>query len=1048
MNDFRDSRSIERDLRQACSEVVTLTRMGELNPAQKVIAKFSHLSTDEEAVIEILYAEFMALDELGRRPGVAEWLDRFPEHRQRLERLLQLHELFAEEDNQPNAKADRQWESSSPFKSPEIEATTLSDKSNFAAPLANTNNHDQEATLNRQIGSYELIQEVGRGGMGIVYRAHQIGLSRTVALKVLRSVDARPEQLVRFQREAEAIAALQHPNIVQVYEVGTDGDEEFLSMEFVEGGGLEHHIYDRVWSNHEIASLIKTLADAMHYAHQLGIIHRDLKPANVLLSDQGQPKIVDFGLAKRFQDASNFRTNTGTLIGTPCYMSPEQAVGTSDSIGPATDVFSLGVVLYELLTRQLPFLGSTTVETLHLIAEREPILPSKLSRHIPRDLETICLKCLAKLPSQRYASAGALAEDLGRFLDHRPILARRSTIIERMQRIIIRHPQLAILIIVMAVVAIGVTSIITWQQRTMASITRQVERQAESERRERTRAAKAEAAYEASLHQARELVGRWTQLGLTLDNEPGMDSVRRKAFEDAVAYYEQFLKNNEGDPAIHREAAQASLRAAVIHIELGLWKEAETGLRRTDSWLSELNQDAEILWQRSDCLIQLGHVLRRLERWSDSESAYLQAIEIMHVLLKLAPDNTRYLIRLANAKVNISVVYGTQQRWKECIANYVDALSMDLYAAEIRSGRASRSEPQSDEQITMEQRVEREIARSRQLRLSLQANDPAKLTILARENFLPEIGLCLDDLGDTMYRSGRFDFAETCFREAVEHRQLSVNLAPQNRRIEQYLARSQTRLGMVLLETDRVAEASQVLGSASDKYSVLTRDFPERHDYKGEWSTCLVQLSRSQTQNRQRDAAIKSAVQAVSIQEQLVASSPAISYLKDSLAEGLLALGQAHQEEGKMNEAAQQYQRAMDVAPTNPSPANNYAWMLVNHPRSTAVDYQKAAELSEKAIQLQPNNHHLWNTHALTLFRTKRFSEAAMAIDRSIELGEGGTIADWLIKSLILQGLGNHAEAQQWFQQAETRRQAESPLSTELRRFSEEAQRALLGSNM
>ncbi len=1023
-----DPLSVERDLRKACADVSVLVSQGHSTAALTVLDNYPQLACCEESAIEIIYAEFMALDERARRPDVEQWLNYFPDYRQRLERLLKLHDFLSEDEVQQASRETMKVATNAGHESQPVE---LPEPSTATTPL------------NRRIGSYELIEEVGRGGMGIVYRARQVGLARTVALKVLRALDARPDQRARFQREAEAIASMHHSNIVQVYEVGNDGDDEFLSMEFVEGGALDRHIYDRPWSNHEIATLVKTLADTMHYAHQLGIIHRDLKPANVLLSANGTPKIVDFGLAKRFHDSSNFRTNTGTLIGTPCYMSPEQAAGAGKSIGPTTDVFSLGVVLYELLTRELPFMGSTTVETLQLIAQREPILPSKLNRHVPRDLETICLKCMAKLPAQRYKTAAELSADLGCFLDHRPIQARRTTIIERLQRVVARHPQLTALMVVMSLVGLGVTSIIAWQQRRMASISHQAQLQAQSAQQQRNRATEAEAAYDASLRRARELVGRWTQLGLTLDNEPGMDSVRRKAFEDAVAYYQEFLKTDQADPAIRQEAAQASLRAAVIHIELGLWKEAEEGLRRSDSWLSEMTPSRDVMWQRTDCLIQLGHVLRRLERWGDSEETYLQAISILEELIEQSPTNTSYLMRVANAKVNICVVYGTQQRWDECITNYVDALNIDLRAAEIRAGILTASEQKPDDSDDLDSRVASEIQRSRSLREKLLANDKPKLVALAVENYLPEIGLCLDDLGAVLERTSHLNAAEACFREAVQQRQLTVELAPKHRRIEQYLARSETHLGSVLLETDRVQEAIDVLQRASSIFSKLARDFPDRHDYKSEWSSCLVQLARGQMLQRELAESIKSATQAVSIQEQLVASAPAIGYMKDSLAEGLLALARSLQESGELEQAADQYQRAMDVTPTNAHPANNYAWMLANYHQATSDDHRKAVELAEKATTLESKNANYWNTLALALYRVRRYSEASIAIERSMELASGGSTFDWFIKSLVLSQLGKVDEARQWFHQAETRRQAQSPRSSSLRAFSEEANRSL-----
>ncbi len=383
--------------------------------------------------------------------------------------------------------------------------------------------------------------------MGIVYRARQKGLGRLVAVKVLAGTDTSSTHRSRFQQEAEAIAALQHPNIVQVYEVGTFNDRDYLSMELIEGGSLEKWSQGIKRSFHEIALLIKQLADAIQYAHELGIVHRDLKPANVLMTSRGQPKVVDFGLAKRLDDSARVRTQTGAVLGTPSYMSPEQASG-NGTIGPGSDLFSLGVILYQLLTDRLPFDAKSTVETLKLIVEREPISLSKIRPSIPRDLETICLKCLAKNSAHRYSSAQALSEDLARFLDHRPILARRAGLLERAARFINRHREASMLAASLGLLLVSAIGYAWWQRGHLRQAQAQANSQSRLASQQRERASQAEKAYETSLQKARELVGRTTDLGMKLANEPGWDETRRKAFEDAASYYEEFLKQHADDP--------------------------------------------------------------------------------------------------------------------------------------------------------------------------------------------------------------------------------------------------------------------------------------------------------------------------------------------------------------------------------------------------------------------------------------------------------------------------------------------------------------------
>jgi serine/threonine protein kinase len=284
------------------------------------------------------------------------------------------------------------------------------------------------------VKGYEIQGVLGRGGMGIVYKARQIGLDRLVALKmVLGGIHATPDELERFRREAEAVAKLQHPNIVQIYEVGDCDGRPYLSLEFIGGGSLAQKLNGLPMPAAKAAGLVATLARAIHLAHERGIVHRDLKPANVLLTEDGTPKITDFGLAKRL-DRDSGRTRSGAIMGTPAYMAPEQASGRSKDVGPATDVYALGAILYELLTGQAPFRADTPIDTVLLVLEREPPPPRALNPSASRELEAICLKCLEKNKADRYLSAAALAEDLERYLEGIAISAGNFNVMNRLAR--------------------------------------------------------------------------------------------------------------------------------------------------------------------------------------------------------------------------------------------------------------------------------------------------------------------------------------------------------------------------------------------------------------------------------------------------------------------------------------------------------------------------------------------------------------------------------------------------------------------------------------
>jgi WD40 repeat protein len=290
------------------------------------------------------------------------------------------------------------------------------------------------------VAGYEVLGELDRGGMGVVYKARHVALNRVVALKmILAGGHAGEHELTRFRTEAEAVARLRHPNIVQIYEVGEQDGKPFFSLEYCEGGSLESKLGGTPLPPRDAARLVETLARAMEAAHAVGVVHRDLKPANVLLTGDGQPKISDFGLAKKL-DAGTGQTASGDVMGTPPYMAPEQAGGRSKEVGPPADIYALGAVLYECLTGRPPFKAARPLDTLLQVLSEEPVRPRLLQPRTPADLETICLKCLEKQPGRRYGSAGALADDLGRFLVGKPVQARPVSGAERALKWVRRHP--------------------------------------------------------------------------------------------------------------------------------------------------------------------------------------------------------------------------------------------------------------------------------------------------------------------------------------------------------------------------------------------------------------------------------------------------------------------------------------------------------------------------------------------------------------------------------------------------------------------------------
>ena len=310
----------------------------------------------------------------------------------------------------------------------------------------NTRHNAKTAKILEDFGDYELLREVGRGGQGVVYRAHQKSLNRTVALKVIGLGPwAAQAHLKRFRREAEAAANLDHPFIVPIHEVGERDGCCYFSMNFIEGGQLDEVVRGAPMSIRQAAELIAKVARTVQYAHEHGILHRDIKPGNILLDTKGEPHLTDFGLA-RLVEAESTVTRTLDVMGTPSYMAPEQAAGNNASVSKATDVYGLGAVLYQLLTGHLPFAGGTTYETIKLVLDTEVRQPRLWNRKIDRDLSAICLKCLEKDPKRRYSSALALAEDLEHWLKHEPIRAKRSGFFSHVRKWVRRNPTSVLLV--------------------------------------------------------------------------------------------------------------------------------------------------------------------------------------------------------------------------------------------------------------------------------------------------------------------------------------------------------------------------------------------------------------------------------------------------------------------------------------------------------------------------------------------------------------------------------------------------------------------------
>jgi serine/threonine protein kinase len=448
---------------------------------------------------------------------------------------------------------------------------------------------DPQATPPAPAG-YQILGEIGRGGMGVVYRARQISLDRIVALKMIGAGPlAGPRERERFHREAAAVARLHHPHIVQIFEVGEHAGQPFFSLEFIAGGSLEERTKAAPLPAHEAAKLVEILARAMEVAHQQGIVHRDLKPANILLQvadSKAQtadhcrngnlrsniPKITDFGLAKRLDEPGS-NTESGAVLGTPSYMAPEQAEGKAREAGPAVDIYALGAVLYELLTGRPPFHGETAMDTLQHVLTQEPVPPRRLQPRVPRDLDTICLQCLKKKPQNRYCSAAALAEDLASFLDGRSIRARPAPAWEWAVKWARRRPAVAVLL---AANVLAPALLLGWYTSRL--------RRSNTELSEALTTAKEQRAdAQRNLFLAWQvaddmlMVGQdWFDWTGRFERSAGQPHrIRATILEKGLACHEMFVRTHEANPAMRADVGRAYAMIARIHDLLRHDAEAE-----------------------------------------------------------------------------------------------------------------------------------------------------------------------------------------------------------------------------------------------------------------------------------------------------------------------------------------------------------------------------------------------------------------------------------------------------------------------------------------
>lgn len=712
------------------------------------------------------------------------------------------------------------------------------------------------------IPGYQILGRLGHGSMGVVYKARHLALGRPVALKMIREgTGARPTMLARFHLEARAVARLQHPNIIQIFEATEYAGCPFLVLEYVEGGSLEKQLTGTPQPVPQAAQLVQTLARAVHAAHQRGILHRDLKPANVLLTADGTPKISDFGLAKLLGEEAN-QTQSGMIVGTPSYMAPEQASGRvgpgqkggKPEMGPAADVYALGAILYELLTGRPPFRAETSLDTVMQVLAQEPVSPSRLNPKVPRDLETICLKCLEKDPRKRYASAETLGEDLQRFLRGKPILARPVSPAERWWRWARRNPSLAATSALASAAVLAVTVFSILLAESQATESKLAREQAEREARERGLA-------QVRLEKAHKLAESILPFHAQLWNQHGATPAHLKVRLKMLELLEDFVGNPDTEP--QSLLLLATAYSQVGDVQGGTWNpnlgDPQSALKSYRKALHFLEQLPPDILERTEHQIfraklhsKIGGVYQEIGQLKEARENCFQGRELLETLLPTLRQQDPNHSKVRHALANSYELSGDLQRQE----GEVD-LAMNSYrkSMEIRVIRTQEDLEDDD--------AERELA------------------------------FCHDKIGDLLFEQDQIQEAAVHYERSLTFREPQARKHIHNAMIQRNLARSRMNLGKVHQAQGESERALTLYGAAMETYVELARHDAETFSCQWDVLRCHVAIAQVEETQGHADKAQARYRKAREIGETLARNYPENARIRDELARIAGKLGPA-----------------------------------------------------------------------------------------------------------------------------------------------------------
>jgi serine/threonine-protein kinase len=719
---------------------------------------------------------------------------------------------------------------------------------------------------------YDLLGELGRGGMGVVYRARQRGLGRLVALKMIRAaglVDGEP--LLRFRAEAEAVARLRHPNIVQIYEIGELAGRPYFSLELAEGGSLDAKLAGTPQPARQAAALVEPLARAVHHAHEHGIVHRDLKPSNVLLTADGVPKLTDFGLARSLAEpGAAARTHSGAVVGTPSYMAPEQAEGRPRATGPASDVYALGAILYEALTGRPPFRGPTVLDTLEQVRSQEPVPPRHLQPGVPRDLETITLKCLQKDPGRRYASAAALADDLRRFLEDRPIVARPVGVVGRGWRWCRRNRAVAGLLAAVAVTLLAGTATASYYA---------VRATAEKDEADAQRKLA-----EKNLEAGRLLVHKHFVLVSEAKFGTASDTLqfRRELLGHALDYFKRFRDQNRAHRGMRADVADSYFRVALITDTVGSKSEAlaeyEEARALYEQLVTETPDDRKLLDRLARTCNNLAIVQGALGRYADAVASQRRALALRRQLVGSNPDPAtrnevaRDILNLATLQSRLGQFGNARRSHEQALELQQRLVQEHPEPAEYRRTLGSIYNNQG---VLLMERFDltAEALRSHEAALALR-KELLRTQPVAVES-QDELAATYNNLGVLhLEKTRRYAEARAAFEEALPLREKLVRHNPAVTRYHVNLADTHTNLGILCAVTERPLEALYQHQQAQAVRERLATKHPDVVAYQRAWAASHHNLGKLLGDMGKPGEALQAHQQALAIRQKLVRQYP------------------------------------------------------------------------------------------------------------------------------------------------------------------------------